>query len=255
MEYRLELEDREHNSQYMLNSATEIGFLLKTLSEQSAMVMVYFNHNQSFFMTTLLGLDTARGKLYLEFSNNADVNRQAVTARDFTCATSLERVKIQFAVSGVEQATFQGRPVFQCNMPKQLLRLQRRESYRVPTPAVRPLKCAMLVNDDFGNARQLEVPLLDISAGGVGLMLTQAQVPLFTKGRVYSGCRMDLPEEGAFTCNLRLCEFIDVTGRNGNSYTRVGCEFVELRGAIETMIQRYIIRLERERKARSSGLA
>lgn len=255
MEYRLELEDQESYRQYMVTSPTEINFLLRTLVDQSSMVMVYFNHHQLFFMTTLLAVDTQKGHLLFEMSNNADTNRQAISAKEFVCATTLDKIKVQFSVNGIEQARYKDRPVIRANLPKQLLRLQRREYFRVPTPAVRPLKCAMMVRDDFGNARQIEIPILDISAGGIGLMLSASQVPLFTKGQLYSGCRMELPDEGGFTCNLRLCDFIEVSGRNGQSYTRAGCEFVEMRGAVENMIQRYIIRLERERKARVSGLA
>jgi len=35
---------------------------------------------------------------------------------------------------------------------------------------------------------------------------------------------------------------------------RAGCEFMNLPGPMQTLIQRYIIKIERERKAHESGL-
>lgn len=254
MQYRLELEDPQYRD-FMMNSATEIGFMLRAMAEQKSMVMVYFNNNKSFFMTTLLGVEPESGHLLLEYSNSTDTNREVLKATELACASTLDKVKVQFATGGVTQVMYKGRPAFQARMPGKILRLQRRENYRVPIPAVRPIKCLMLVKDDFGNLRQIDVPLLDISAGGVGLMLASNQGRLLSKDEVYTGCRMELPDEGVFTCSLRVCDFIPVSGRGGGGYIRAGCEFVDLRGSVENMIQRYIIRLERERKARASALS
>ena len=46
----------------------------------------------------------------------------------------------------------------------------------------------------------------------------------------------------------------DATTRNGHRFIRTGCEFIDIPAARLNMLQRYIIRIERERKARASGL-
>jgi c-di-GMP-binding flagellar brake protein YcgR len=38
-----------------------------------------------------------------------------------------------------------------------------------------------------------------------------------------------------------------VTLRNGNKSLRAGCQFIDMRPNIQSMIQRYIIKLERDR--------
>jgi hypothetical protein len=43
--------------------------------------------------------------------------------------------------------------------------------------------------------------------------------------------------------------------RGGLPYLRIGCEFTSLPGTRLAQIQRYITRMERERKARESGLS
>jgi hypothetical protein len=65
---------------------------------------------------------------------------------------------------------------------------------------------------------------------------------------------MTLPDEGLLVANLCVRNKFDVTTRSGSRYIRVGCEFVSLPGARMSMVQRYITRVERERKARISGM-
>jgi c-di-GMP-binding flagellar brake protein YcgR len=56
------------------------------------------------------------------------------------------------------------------------------------------------------------------------------------------------------TVKLRICSVMETRGRAGANMHRAGCEFVNLPGPMLTQIQRYIIKIERERKARDSGM-
>jgi hypothetical protein len=54
--------------------------------------------------------------------------------------------------------------------------------------------------------------------------------------------------------NLRVREILKIELPNGDQQLRLGCEFISLPGTRLTLIERYITRLERERKAKSTGL-
>jgi len=73
-------------------------------------------------------------------------------------------------------------------------------------------------------------------------------------GTLLQNCRIALPEEGVITGTLCVRSAFGVTPGNGHSFVRIGCEFINLPGQRLTMIQRFITRIERERKARQSGL-
>lgn len=77
---------------------------------------------------------------------------------------------------------------------------------------------------------------------------------LLAIGSVLPNCRLDIPEEGVIQANLIIRNAYQITMRNGSRHLRVGCEYVDLPGNRLSMIQRYITRIERERKARLSGL-
>lgn len=55
--------------------------------------------------------------------------------------------------------------------------------------------------------------------------------------------------------NLRVRKSVEMSDRTGQHSLRIGCEFANLPGARLAFIERYITRIERERKARDTGLA
>ena len=74
-----------------------------------------------------------------------------------------------------------------------------------------------------------------------------------TVGTVFENCRMDIPEEGVLQVNLVIRSAFHVKARNGHEHLRIGCEFMNLPGNRMNMIQRYITRVERDRKTKLAG--
>lgn len=248
----LELEEADAYSQYLLHSPTEIAFVLRSAMQKGCMMTVYFDMGQSFFLTSLLAV-SPKG-IIIDYGSDEDVNRRATKANRLMCTTSVDKVKVQFSLDGISLIQHEGRPAFAASLPDTLLRLQRREYFRVTTPIANPLKCEIGITNEDGTRKQLQIPLLDISAGGLGLMIPPELAAFFTKGSLFKDCKLALPDDGVITLTLEVRNAFEVTTKSGNRYTRAGCEFIDLPGLLLTMIQRYITRLERERKARLSGL-
>jgi c-di-GMP-binding flagellar brake protein YcgR len=59
-----------------------------------------------------------------------------------------------------------------------------------------------------------------------------------------------LPEIGEIVTDVQVRSIVDVTLRSGQPSRRWGCQFVNLPANMQVLLQRYIIRLERERRAR-----
>ena len=105
-----------------------------------------------------------------------------------------------------------------------------------------------------GSALSVDIPLFDISGGGVGLMVALDIAGYLPKGTLLPECRIRLPDEGLIVTTLVVRNTFDVTTRSGGQFVRAGSEFVDLPAQRLNMVQRYITRVERERKARISGL-
>jgi len=55
----------------------------------------------------------------------------------------LNQVKAQFVVPHAEPTTWEGLPAIRVRVPDSVLRLQRREYYRIQPPVARPLLCSL----------------------------------------------------------------------------------------------------------------
>jgi c-di-GMP-binding flagellar brake protein YcgR len=163
-----------------------------------------------------------------------------------------DRIRIQFTLTGLREVIDDERPAFAAALPDALLRLQRREYYRLTMPLTQPIKCRIPISG--GEHHYVETNLIDISGGGLAVMAPPEGVD-FTAGMEFPNCRVDLPEVGTVVTTLQVRSVFDMTLRNGSIAKRAGCQFVNLPGPMLTLIQRYIIRVERERKARETGFA
>lgn len=252
---RFELEQDNEYSKFLLYSKTEIVSILRALIQKGAMLTVYFDQGKSFLLTTLLALGQDNNGFILDLGSDNEMNNKALLADKLIFTTQVDKVKIQFSLNKLSPTSYDGRPAFRAALPETLLRLQRREYFRLSTPIASPIKCVIPMKRDDGSALVAEAPLLDISGGGVGLMVHREQADLYEIESIFNGCKIALPEEGLLVTTLRVRNAFDVTTKNGSHYVRAGCEFVDLQGSRLTLIQRYITRIERERKARLSGMA
>lgn len=238
---------------YLLHSRADIVFVLKDLIESRSQITIFFNEGKDLLLSALIAFDDQG--LIFDFGSSVEVNSKAVQAEKLFCVANLNKVKIQFILRGLQKTEYQGRPAFRADYPETLLRLQRREYYRLTMPVTRPLKCMVpLTNKETGETTQMEINVVDISGGGIALVMPP-DGKVLEAGQEFPGCQIDLPEVDTITATLRVKSTFEVTLRNGTVIKRSGCEFVNLPGPTLTRIQRYIIRVERERKARESGLS
>lgn len=250
----LELEEGDAYGRYTLGSPTEIAFILREIERTGSMVVIYFEQGQQFFLSAVLAVDPGSNQLLLDCGTNESTNLAAMGASQFVVTTALDRVKIQFDLEKLERINYKGSFAFRATLPTRLLRLQRREYYRLSTPPNSPINCIIPVAGREGKMQRIEVPIVDISGGGLGLLVPNSLLVLFAEGTQFINCLFDLPNEGGVTANLVVRNAQEVTTRTGGQMTRIGCEYLGIRGAQLTSIQRYITRIERERKARQSGL-
>jgi c-di-GMP-binding flagellar brake protein YcgR len=240
-------------SKYLLFSRAEILYVLRAITQKGSLVTVTFDAGNQFFLTSLLTLSSDGNWLYFDPGSDQAVNQRALKASRLAITTTLDKVKIQFSVDGLHTSEFHDRPAFAAKTPETLLRLQRREYYRLSTPIAAPLTCRFSLPDGAPTKRH-EGSVVDISGGGIGLSLPTADTAIFPTGTLLKDCRIELPEEGLLETELCVRNAFTVSAKSGIQHARIGCEYVDLPGTRLSMIQRYITRVERERKAREAGL-
>ena len=250
---KFELMQADDYDQYLLHSKKEILFILRALRDANSMITVYFNQGNDFLLTTLLSVSEDTDSVLFDPGSSSEMNRKALESDKLIFIATHEKVKIQFTVKRLTNTDYQNRPAFRSALPDTLLRLQRREYYRLSAPVAKPLKCAMSVTMADGTQTSLETNVLDISGGGLAVMVPPEGVE-FETDHLFENCKIDLPEVGTVVATLRVRNTFEFTLRNGTRVKRSGCQFINLPGHMLILVQRYIIRVERERKARESGM-
>lgn len=248
---KVEILADDQYSQYLLHSKSEIAAVLKGLVDHVAQITMTFNEGRDMVLTSLVSYDD--DDVVLDYGASSEMNRRALEAEKLFCVSQIDKVKIQFLLRGLFKTEADGRPAFSARRPDNVLRLQRREYFRLSTPIARPIKCLIPVVLPTGAKQMADAVIVDISGGGMGLLNPPAMVP-FETGMEFPGCRFDLPEVGTVTATLVVRSVYETTTRSGGKNRRAGCEFKNLPGPMMTLIQRYIIKMERERKARESGM-
>ena len=102
---------------------------------------------------------------------------------------------------------------------------------------------------DLAGAR-LETGVANISVGGIGTSGFPATLVL-AQAQLLPNCRIALPEEGVVVTALEIRNLQQSARRPGQPVLCAGCVFVGIATPHQAMIQRYIIRIDRERRALS----
>lgn len=249
-----EIDQPETYGAYLIEKPLEIVFYLRTLQRQASVISLYLDDGQQFFLTRLLDVDDKQGRLVLDASQTAAMNNLAAQSKKITLTATVDRVKIQIRLAELHGSHHHGKPALTAPLPARMLRLQRREFFRVETPRLTPLRCQLALHRESG-AQVFDLPLFDISGGGLALIGDIALADHFSLGELFTECRLEIPGESVLSVNLRVRELLKIETINGDHQLRLGCEFVGLTGSRQAQIERYITKLERERKARETGMA
>jgi c-di-GMP-binding flagellar brake protein YcgR len=240
-----ELTGSEDDTRFLVRNPVEIARIFRGLVQRNELVSAFFNNGRDLMLTAVLEVDQDRRVLLLDYGSNEILNQKILGAERIIFVTSLDSVKIQFASTQIYTDTYQHRDAFRVAIPDQVLQLQRREYYRLTTPIANPLVCLVPWQDD----KTLQLALTDISGGGVGLLVPKNSGLRMDVRQMLPGCRIQLPEIGMLDSTLEVQNMFEVTLKNGHQFLHIGCQYVNLSPAMQTLVQRYMIKLERERIA------
>lgn len=249
-----EIDHFDEYAQYVVDQPQEIRYYLDQLAKHGELICAYLNNGQESFLTTLQAIDMGTGELFFTPPPNPEQIAVALSARQITLITRLERVKMQFRVNGLHSTTVEERPALKSALPATLLRLQRREFFRLEPPGGTDIHCGIVVENPATSSHRHDLPVLDISGGGISLQAPIGLLEDLEPGSIFRDCRLDIPEECVLQINLQVRKVVEISSARGPHTLRVGCSFVGLPAMRLATIERYIARIERERTARNSGL-
>lgn len=229
--------------EYAVTSPREIASLMRKICDANARMLVAVPGQPTTWVT---GLACDGETLVVDRSPSSTHNDSILKGRQIAFETSLDNIRIFFESGQVREIEHAGLTAFVMDLPEELIRLQRREFYRVPTPVLEPVVVRIPLAKAIG-LESLSFSLADISCGGVGLLDNDDTLGA-SVGRTYVHCRIDLPDIGVITTGLQMRNAQTTKLQNNRTHRRLGCQFVDISRAHLAMVQRYVSKRECDRR-------
>lgn len=238
----LELDQEEEA--FNIASPVEIQFILNAIMEEKSAITLHLERSNQFILSTILAMDPVKRILIMDYGTDEILNQLVQRVGSLRCITSQNRIRIEFHCTNLTMVQFEGRAAFRVDIPANLLRIQRRNFYRIMTPITNSATCSIPLPQKKGKETAL-FNLSDISCGGIALIDSHAEIKL-TPGTVFENCQLDLPQFGIIVITIQVRSIYTTLLKNGDTSQRAGCEFIELPEKSRALIQRYITRLEQQ---------
>ncbi len=236
-----QLLDFDRYAEHIVTHPKEVDFLLRNLLSQRT-ILGLFSQQRYVFPTLLIGLD--EHQVFLDVSRDDALN-QRIVGHDVVCQGKLDGVVTQFALRHPALQTRSVGRAFVAPRPDAILRLQRREYFRLRVPLAHNVVCKINVAPPGQVPHYLPVRVLDISNGGVAILVPPSTLKL-TPGQLFADSQLIIPTSEPITVTLEVRNVFHVTNRMGQVVERAGCQFIDLPAHAYTKLQRYIFTAQRE---------
>lgn len=230
-----------------VDSTLGVISILKSVAATGARAKAYPEGSEFGIDTVLLATEPRPLSFLFARSHDAALNELIVhSARKLTLVTSDHGVPVQFSCAAPAVASLRGTEVFRAALPDRVLRLQRREYYRLDgSPVHTLLQCTLTTNDESPIA--LKPAVMDVSCGGLALAFPTTQAVLPAGSRHH--CTLEIAAFGRTEVLVEVRSSRTIALAGGGAAWRAGVGFLNLEGRFESLLQRYIIDEERARNS------
>lgn len=239
--------------QYRIHSPREIVFLLDGVRSQRQLVKMSAGGSSEAILTSVLAVDAKDGTVWFDAAPSKTQNHRLANCSHISFETKLDHIPVLFKTEQADLGDYQGYPALRVPLPESIVRIQRRQYYRVSIPRTTPVLCAF--PPPGTEAKPIDKPvmanILNISMGGIAVIDEQNLLD-DTTGVIYENCILALPG-GSVTVSLEVRCVCHIKLASGKAVRHIGCQYTNISNAMLSVVQRYILKLEREQNAKMAG--
>lgn len=231
------------DDRYLLTSHADVVFLLTQMMRRGELFTVYFNSGRDFLLTSILDVDGDDDSFIFDVGSDPHTNRRLAEAERLVFVAAPDGIRVQFATTRARHCNFGEHEAFVAALPADIVKLQRRESFRVETPVRDPLK--MVLPEGPGGRAVLTVR--NMSVGGAGVELLD-EAHGFEVVQRYFEAHIDLRDAGRIYTDIQVRHITRQPVKNERWVSIMGVQFVNLSKVDQARLQRFLVYLERERR-------
>lgn len=232
------------DSPYWVRSVVDVAFNLNDLRKQRTALSCELGGTGHSFTTEILSVDSDKAVLYLDAPGSTDMQQRIAQSTGLVVRSASGGVQIAFELGACAVSSLDGAAALRAALPKRILKVQRRDFFRVQVPKSLPVSCAI----PLAGSRPAAYVVIDIGLGGVALFSKEGD-PLLKEGTTYKKCRLNFPDGNTLEVDIRVRHVANIKSSHRAPTRRYGCAFESLQGPQEAQLQRYVLQLERDRRA------
>lgn len=234
---------------YIVQNLKEIIQILTDLAKHKATFKVSFSDGHDHhdgYLTSVIEVDTKNHAVHLDVGIDEAFNSKML-ASNHVIFTKNDGIKIKWSSENLSMVSLKDGKAIKIAIPQSLVRLQRREFFRLNTPIVNPAPCRIPIPDahDTKLKQALDLALVDISLGGLGVVMPDPLHSAITEGANFDECEVSFPEFGSTSLKLQVKNIMPMQLKDGSIKYRIGFQFVNPSRNSEELIRRYTFNLER----------
>jgi c-di-GMP-binding flagellar brake protein YcgR len=230
---------------FTITSKREIAFILSSLVAHGEPMTMLFNNGAESFITILLDVDDEAGLVIFDWGGSEEINVRFLRGSGGTLLCHPRGIRVQCHLERVRKVTYGGRLAFVADLPSVMLRMQRREFFRLNLPMSQQPLCCL----EPSSSTPLTLPIQGLSIDGLSFTEAPEAFARFDPLTRIPRCVFDLGEFGVVECGVEVRYIAQVASRTGGLIGRMGCHFFDIHSGTQAHIQRYMIHIECERRA------
>lgn len=231
---------------YLVHNLKEIIQILADLSKRKTMIKASFNRGDDECLTTIIEVDEENHAVYLDIGLDEDFNSSLLLSSHVVFLRD-DGVRIKWISDKISVVSMTGGKAIKIALPAKVVRMQRRDFFRVPTPILNPVPCQIPIPNEVSADTEnlLELTLVDVSLGGVGVMANDPLHPALVEGASFDSCKISFPDVGMANLKLQVKNIMPMPVKSGAIKYRIGLQYIEPSRGNEGLIHKYTFDLER----------
>lgn len=223
------------DERFRINNPVDVMGYLREATRSRILCNVRATGHGESYLSRLFAIDGSTNSLVFDTPRAPVIARLLVPGASVSVELTLHHVRIHFDAMIRQVATYQNEPSLFVALPNAIIRLQRRENFRISVPTRRPVR--LTLNADQPGLRNLK--LSDLSCGGASVTLAGV-LDEYPVGKVFEGVRLILDEETEYDLDARVrhASALRMSGLVGD--LRVGFQFVNTPPGFEPAIARLV---------------
>lgn len=246
---KIEVLAQDDEYDFIINDQKGVLAILRDIVAQHNRVALYYDDDNKMVLTLLLAVDESG--IWVDGAPLPQDNRHIEKSSRIVFVSTQNQAKVQWVSTQTTQGLYQNKPAFFLPIPTKLLRLQRRDFYRLLTKETHGLHCIIRPTPSKSHVKH-KVTIMDISIGGIALTCEEENVEL-EPGMTYPDCEIDLPDIGEITCTIQVKNTFEITHRNGEITRRAGCVFVKPNGETTRLLQLYVAQMQQQARQKDAN--